>query len=46
MMDTDGIPGGNFSGSGLKGKDTRVIGVFYSNQTLKGKRKRNLKRSK
>jgi beta-xylosidase len=39
MMDKDGNPGGNFSGSGLKGKDTRVIGVFYSNHTLKGKRK-------
>jgi len=39
MMDKDGNPGGEFSGSGLKGKDTRVIGVFYSNHTLKGKRK-------
>mgnify|MGYP001163963215 FL=1 len=39
MMDKDGNPGGNFSGSGLKGKDTRVIGVFYSDHTLKGKQK-------
>ncbi|MEC8789961.1 MAG: hypothetical protein VXX29_01900, partial [Verrucomicrobiota bacterium] len=39
MMDTDGIRGGNFSGSGLVKKSTRVIGVFYSNRTLKGKRK-------
>tara|TARA_E500000178_G_scaffold190000_1_gene188072 strand:- start:30 stop:536 length:507 start_codon:yes stop_codon:yes gene_type:complete len=39
MMDTDGNPGGNFSGQGLKGKETRVIGVFYSNHILKGKRK-------
>ena len=34
MMDKDGNPGGNFSGSGLKDGATRVIGVFYSNQIL------------
>jgi hypothetical protein len=39
MMDTDGNPGGNFSGSGLKGKDTRVIGVFYSDKKLNQKKK-------
>ena len=39
MMDKDGNPGGNFSGSGLKGKDTRVIGVFYSDKKLNQKTK-------
>ena len=39
MMDKDGNPGGNFSGSGLKGKDTRVIGVFYSDKKLNQKKK-------
>lgn len=33
MMDTDGNPGGDFPT--LKGKRTRVIGVFYSNKKLK-----------
>jgi hypothetical protein len=36
MMDTDGNPGGNFSGSGLRGSATRVIGVFYSDRKLRG----------
>ena len=36
MMDTDGNPGGNFSGSGLRGSATRVIGVFYSDKKLRG----------
>jgi hypothetical protein len=39
MMDKDGNPGGDFSGSGLKGKDTRVIGVFYSDKKLNQKKK-------
>ncbi len=39
MMDKDGNPGGDFSRSGLKGKDTRVIGVFYSDKKLKRKEK-------
>ena len=39
MMDKDGNPGGNFSGSGLKDGATRVIGVFYSDKKLKPKTK-------
>jgi len=33
MNDIDGIPGGNFPT--LKGKETRVIGIFYSDKILK-----------
>jgi len=33
MRDQDGNPGGHFPT--LKGKQTRVIGVFYSNKLLK-----------
>ena len=39
MMDKDGNPGGNFSGSGLKDGATSVIGFFYSNKKLNLKTK-------